>query len=196
MGPPCAGDRRASSEDRHGAAASGGGEGRTTRRGRPQKGRPRREWFPRRPTLPPGYPGSTIGAGGLNFRVRNVTGCVPSATTTGDRRGTLCGSCPLGTGPFSTRRACERAEDLRTPRVRSYPPPFRGDPRNFRASASARRQALGLLVPVSSTCCHASTSGLSTQSSSWGPYLLEGVGDLISRWASRLDAFSAYPFRT
>src|SRR5207253_10666244 len=32
-----------------------------------------------RPTLPPRYQGSTIGAGGLNFRVRNGTGCLPSA---------------------------------------------------------------------------------------------------------------------
>jgi hypothetical protein len=36
----------------------------------------------RRPTLPPSFPGSTIGAGGLNFRVRNGTGCIPSAMTT------------------------------------------------------------------------------------------------------------------
>jgi hypothetical protein len=36
----------------------------------------------RRPTLPPGFPGSTIGAGGLNFRVRNGAGCIPSAITT------------------------------------------------------------------------------------------------------------------
>jgi hypothetical protein len=28
------------------------------------------------------------------------------------------------------------------------------------------------------------------------PYPLEGVGDLISRWASRLDAFSGYPVQT
>ena len=28
------------------------------------------------------------------------------------------------------------------------------------------------------------------------PYLVNPVGDLISRWVSRLDAFSAYPFRT
>jgi len=55
---------------------------------------------------------------------------------------------------------------------------------------------LGLLVPVSSTCRHASTSGLSTQSSSWGPYRVNPEGDLILRRASRLDAFSGYPFRT
>ena len=56
-----------------------------TGRGRPRRGGLDREQFPRRPTLPPGCPGSTIGAGGLNFRVRNVTGCVPSAKATGDR---------------------------------------------------------------------------------------------------------------
>ena len=33
----------------------------------------------RRPTLPPSPPGSTIGAEGLNFRVRNGTGCFPFA---------------------------------------------------------------------------------------------------------------------
>src|SRR5712691_8640100 len=36
-----------------------------------------------RPTLPPGDPGSTIGAGGLNGRVRNGNGCDPSAMVTG-----------------------------------------------------------------------------------------------------------------
>jgi hypothetical protein len=55
---------------------------------------------------------------------------------------------------------------------------------------------LGLLVPVSYTRCHASTSGLSTQSSSWGPYRVNPEGDLILRQASRLDAFSGYLFRT
>src|SRR6266542_1567106 len=55
---------------------------------------------------------------------------------------------------------------------------------------------LGLLVPVSYTRCRASTSGLSTQSSSWGPYQVNPEGDLILRRASRLDAFSGYPFRT
>ena len=35
-----------------------------------------------RPTLPPPLEGSTIGAGGLNFRVRDGTGCDPSAVGT------------------------------------------------------------------------------------------------------------------
>ena len=55
---------------------------------------------------------------------------------------------------------------------------------------------LGLLVPVSSTPCDASTSGLSTQSSSWGPYRVNPEGDLILMPAPHLDAFSGYPFRT
>ena len=36
----------------------------------------------RRPTLPQGLPSSTIGAGGLNDRVRNGNGCDPSAIAT------------------------------------------------------------------------------------------------------------------
>ena len=51
-------------------------------------------WLPRglprysrqRPTLPRSCPRSTIGAGGLNFRVRNGNGWVPPATVTGNSR--------------------------------------------------------------------------------------------------------------
>jgi hypothetical protein len=56
-------------------------------------------------------------------------------------------------------------------------------------------QALGLLVPVSCMRYRTSTSGLSTQSSSWGPYQVNPVGVLILERASRLDAFSGYHFR-
>ena len=35
------------------------------------------------PTLPTSCPVSTIGAGGLNFRIRNGNGCGPSANSTG-----------------------------------------------------------------------------------------------------------------
>src|SRR5882672_1030822 len=37
----------------------------------------------RRPTLPRGFPRSTIGSGGLNFRVRDGNGCDPSDIATG-----------------------------------------------------------------------------------------------------------------
>ena len=46
------------------------------------------------------------------------------------------------------------------------------------------------------THCCAYTSGLSTQCSRWGPYQVNPVGVLILERASRLDAFSGYPFRT
>ena len=55
--------------------------------------------------------------------------------------------------------------------------------------------ALDLLVTVSSMCYHTSTSALSTSSSSRGFTSLR-MGYLILRGASRLDAFSVYPFRT
>ncbi len=44
-----------------------------------------------RPTLPGGFPPSTIGAGGLNCRVREGNGCIPAAMATGnlDSRRTL-----------------------------------------------------------------------------------------------------------
>ena len=38
----------------------------------------------RRPTLPGGLPPSTIGAGRLNFRVRDGNGCDPAAMATGN----------------------------------------------------------------------------------------------------------------
>src|SRR5207245_11639699 len=50
-----------------------------------------------RPTLPSGYPDSTIGAGGLNFRVRKGNGCFPSAKVTERRKlYRLAGSAPPG----------------------------------------------------------------------------------------------------
>ena len=54
----------------------------------------------------------------------------------------------------------------------------------------------GRLVPVSSTHCCASTSGLSRPSLERpfrGP---KSQGDLILGWASHLDAFSGYPIGT
>src|SRR3978361_26430 len=58
------------------------------------------------------------------------------------------------------------------------------------------RQALGLLVPVSSTTHAASTSGLSTRWSGRGPYPVDPVRDLILKRASRLADFSGYPCDT
>src|SRR5215468_6532740 len=43
--------------------------------------------FRRCPTLPRGLPRSTIGAGGLNFRVRDGSGCFPVAVAAGNGAG-------------------------------------------------------------------------------------------------------------
>src|SRR5205807_8621197 len=102
----------------------------------PPNGTALRTEFRRRPTLPPRYQGSTIGAGGLNFRVRNGTGCFPSAMAT---------ETMARAAKPAARRGCE----------------LREEPRNAIASAS-KNQVLGLLVPVGSTRRRAHTSGLST----------------------------------
>ena len=93
--------------------------------------------------------------------------------------------------------------DVRTAPARTSVPARHGTDRTSGTAQWTRNNTknveakpLGLLVPVSSTSCNASTSGLSTQSSSWGPYQVNPEGDLILMRASRLDAFSGYPFRT
>ena len=67
---------------------------------------------------------------------------------------------------------------------------------------SAAREVCGVSYrPISTGQLHeslvlASTSGLSTQWSGWGPLTHEVYGNLILKRASRLDAFSGYPIRT
>ena len=114
----------------------------------------------RRPTLPPSRPGSTIGAGGLNFRVRDGTGCFPSAMATE----TVSPDLPIGT---SVEGASPRAELGNCDSERE------------------QSQVLGLLVPVGSTRCRASTSGLSTSWSSRG-----------LTWLTQWETSSRGEFRT
>ena len=144
----------------------------------------------RRPTLPRGPPRSTIGAEGLNFRVRNGTGCFPFAMATE----TLWRCQVPHPGAESALRPRRGRPHLGNRIVDAKRKGRRGLPRGYLKNVEAK--PLGLLVPVSCTRCRASTSGLSTQSSSWGPYLVNPERDLILRRASRLDAFSGYPFRT
>ena len=110
----------------------------------------------RRPTLPRSPPRSTIGAEGLNFRVRNGTGCFPFAITAV----TLL-RC------HRPREACcvhPGDEPLKSP-----DPPKEARPHLGNRTVDAKQEygveakPLGLLVPVSCTRCRASTSGLSTQ---------------------------------
>ena len=57
--------------------------------------------------------------------------------------------------------------------------------------SNERIKTIELLVPVSSTRHRAYTPGLSTW---WSTTALKE--ELVSRWVSRLDAFSDYPVRT
>src|SRR5699024_6288005 len=84
------------------------------------------------------------------------------------------------------------------PRITLPPkPPRKKTVNNVREHpATCSGQALGLLVPVSSTPYKASTPGLSTPSSTGSLNPSKEAGDLISKQASRLDAFSGYPTRS
>ena len=147
-----------------------------TRTGRP-RGRPVRTKSRQRPTLPLRLQSSTIGAGGLNFRVRDGTGCSPSAMATEtaclDRRLPSEGSKPIET---EARMRPEQSSEHDSERERESSP---------RPISTGQLHTLPCFhfPPINLVVCE-------------GPYLVEPVGDLISRRASHLDAFSAYPFRT
>ena len=140
---------RASSESHRSARRPSRGAPRRGRRKRARGGGPTLVHRTRAPSSvdqapaasysPTGRPCSTIGAGGLNGRVRDGNGCFPSAIATGKRF-----DSPLN--GYSCRE------------------PTRGSSTQRRFMVKPR----GHLVPVSSTPCGASTSGLSTSSSSRG----------------------------
>jgi hypothetical protein len=116
------------------------------------------------PTLPQGLPCSTIGAEGLNFRVRDGTGCFPfamAAVTLWSYAG-----CPY---------LQNRTVDARSVVVMLSPRPV----------STGQLHALRRfhIRPINPVVC-------------WGPYQVDPVGTLILKRASRLDAFSGYPFQT
>ena len=133
---------------------------------------------------------------GLSFRVRNGTGRFPHAMTAvtlvpEPRRGlgslVVTTSLPVGRG-WCCIQLLGSAN-----RVVGWEP------------HSGRKQNVFLCGvsywPISTGQLHeslvlASTSGLSTQWSGWGPLTHEVYGNLILKRASRLDAFSGYPIRT
>src|ERR1035441_6067254 len=157
--------------------------------GRPQaRGRPQRKYVRRRPTLPRGPPRSTIGAEELNFRVRNGTGCFPFAMAT------------------ETLWRCQAPVDSQ-----EYSPPGYPRPTAPREPHSGRETGSWELPPRHKECRSQATRPISTGQLHalprfhlrpinpvvyWGPYRVNPEGDLILRRASRLDAFSGYPFRT
>jgi hypothetical protein len=125
--------------------------------------------FRQRPTLPPSYPGSTIGAGGLNFRVRDGTGCIPSAIAT-ETAARTDGSARRGRElrGITSEHDSER-EQKPSPRPIS--------------TGRLNTSPCSHLRPINLVVCE-------------GPYRVIPVGDLISGRASHLDAFSAYLCRT
>jgi hypothetical protein len=155
------------------------------------------------PTLPHASACSTIGAVRLSFRVRNVAGRFPDAVTTE----TLPPSFPA---PRVCGGGCWVGWFLCVCALFTYPCTGSQQPvvglglvlvwgccfRYCTVDAKWCGQVLGLLVPVNSDRCRSSISGLSTRSSSGSLNPTRGVGVLILKRASRLDAFSGYPFRT
>ena len=111
----------------------------------------------RRPTLPPGCPGSTIGSKKLNFRVRYGIGCDLLDITTGN----------LWVRPIGTQRRPLLAALYARPAVsRCSSPELRA--RRFDVCLRSMVKPHDLLVPVSSADCSTSTPGLSTTWSRWG----------------------------
>ncbi len=120
----------------------------------------------RRPTLPGDLSPSTIGAGGLNFRVRNGNGCDPSAIATE--------TCCQRRRPQRGRCSSRTPQRARTSFVDPSPRPISTGRLNMLPCVHLR--------PINVIVYH-------------GPYLVDPVGNLILERASHLDAFSAYPFR-
>jgi len=120
----------------------------------------------RRPTLPGSLLPSTIGAGGLNFRVRDGNGCDPSAMAT-----EICCQTQVG----ATKRRLPE-DSIASTNITGNPSP--------RPISTGRLHTLPCfhLRPINVVVYH-------------GPYQVDPVGNLILERASHLDAFSAYPFR-
>ena len=134
-------------------------------RGPPERGSFVRE-IRRRPTLPGQSLPSTIGAGGLNFRVRNGNGCDPSA---------------MATENLLSRGRRRRRRRLLEHSIAST---------NIIVNPSPRPISTGRLNTL--PCFHLRPINVIVYH---GPYQVNPVGNLILERASHLDAFSAYPFR-
>ena len=160
-----------------------------------QRKRPRR-----RPIFPRGCPLSIFGAGELNFRVRDGNGCGLSARVT--RISCVCSSDDvIGAAGDAWRR--KYVSQNSTPAVRCVATLRRDD--TVKSSEPSWQLPLdGLLKKVKpSTISTAQLHSLPSfhmppikQVFSLRSYPVNPVGNLISRLASHLDAFSAYPNRT
>ena len=135
----------------------------------------------RRPTLPHPDECSTIGAGGLSFRVRDGTGRSPSANTTDN----TIHLSPHKPGSRTHHPPHHPDNSGGVLRVTQW---MRAQRHTVDASnKNACGQVLGLLVPVNSTPHDASISGLSTPSSPGGLN--------PTRWGGRPHLGTSFPLR-
>ena len=123
---------------------------------------------------------STIGAGGLNFRVRNGIGCTPSAIATEHIRRLQ-----------DEVAECEHSSAVNAQRCTPHPESCIASRKTLNRRSRPRPISTARLNTL--LCVHLQPINLVVYE---GPYLVNPVGDLILRRASRLDAFSGYPDRT
>ena len=156
-----------------------------------------RSW--RRPIFPKGCPLSIFGAGELDFRVRDGNGYGLSASVTrillldviGCVRAHVASSgSRMGAGAEKSRSTISR--QWRVVVGIRYPDSISPLTLGQKLKWSSPRP----LVPLSFIRHRTSTCGLSNRWSTCGLTRSSPVGNLISRRASHLDAFSAYPCRT
>ena len=142
----------------------------------------------RRPTLPHSYPCSTIGPEGLNFRVRDGNGCDPLGIATEKPVGLDVGPCLTLSRQSHISVAgvlFVRLIDGSGGRVAS---PLTGLIFYGQASRPISTGQLNTLL-----CLHTRPINVVVSN---GPSGDCSRGYLILKEASRLDAFSGYPFRT
>ena len=130
--------------------------------------------FRQRPTLPHSFPCSTIGAEELNFRVRDGNGCCLFAIATE--------KAIIGFNKANAIGAIWIVESVLTYLCQLF---------CGQASRLISTSKLNTLL-----CLHTWPINLVVFEESLVKHVSMLKGYLILRWASRLDAFSGYPFRT
>ena len=161
----------------------------------PVKRRRRPEWFlpetqrsRRRPIFPKGCPLSIFGAGELDFRVRDGNGYGLSARVTGIQ----CGWTWSAAAALGSRRPGGRRKYLRSDGSQgSDHDPRATDPWSVAGEVKPSTVSTAQLHPSPDFHMRPIEQVVSLRS-----YPVDPVGNLISRRASHLDAFSAYPNRT
>ena len=147
----------------------------------------------RRPIFPKGCPLSIFGAGELNFRVRDGNGCGLSASVT---RICASGGVSAADGPQrADRRQCSKNSipsrlSIASLMTLDHPIPAT-DPWSVAEEVKPSTVSTAQLHPSPDFHMRPIKQVVSLRS-----YPVDPVGNLISRRASHLDAFSAYPDRT